>query len=194
MNEHKIAKTKYPVNELIKNRWSARSFSDKPITQELLNQLFEAASWAPSSMNAQPWRYIYAHRTNKEVFNKMAECLTGGNRAWAHGAAVLILSLAKTTLDSGHKNGAALHDVGGSNVLLMIEAVDNNIYGHLMGGFDIEKTKKEFKLPEELQPIVFIALGYLDDPDKLAEPYKTREITHRTRKELDEFVFEGGLV
>lgn len=193
MNEIKIAKTKYPVHELIRKRWSARSFSDKPVSQEMLNQLFEAASWAPSSMNSQPWKYIFAHHSDKAAFHKMSECLTGGNRAWAPHASVLILSLAKTTLDSGHKNGAALHDVGGSNILLMIEAVANNIYGHLMGGFDKDKTIKEFNLPEDLQPVVFIALGYLDDPHKLVEPYKTREVTPRTRKELEEFVFRGEL-
>lgn len=193
MNEIKFAKTKYPVNELIRKRWSARSFSNKPIQQEILNQLSEAASWAPSSMNFQPWKYIYAHRSDKEHFHKMASCLTAGNDLWAPHAAVLILSLAQTKFDNGHPNTAALHDVGGSNALLMIEAVANNIYGHLMGGFDYAKTIKEFNLPSDLQPVVFIALGYLDDPHKLAEPFKTREVTARHRKSLGEFVFEGGL-
>jgi nitroreductase len=193
MNEVKIAKTKYPVNELIRKRWSARSFSNRPIPQETLNQIFEAASWAPSSMNAQPWKYIYAHRTDKNAFQKMASCLTGGNDLWAPKASVLIVSLAQTRLDTGHLNAAAIHDVGGSNALLMIEAVANNVYGHLMGGFDREKAIKEFNLPDDLQPVVFIALGYLDDPHKLAEPFKTREVNARHRKSLDEFVFEGGI-
>jgi len=193
MSEIKIAKTNYPVHELIRKRWSARSFSDKPISQELLNQFFEAASWAPSSMNAQPWKYIYSHRADEDAFHKMAECLTGGNSAWAPHASVLILSLAQIKFDNGHMNTAAMHDVGGSNILLMIEAVANNVYGHLMGGFDKEKTIKEFNLPEHLQPVVFIALGYLDDPHKLAEPYKTREATPRSRKGLEEFMFRGEL-
>src|SRR6476661_4281016 len=108
----KTAATTYPVHELIRNRWSPRSFTDQPVSPEQVGQLFEAASWAASAMNLQPWRYIYAHRADTEAFEKLADCLVPGNQPWAPKAAVLVLALAKTQNDDGTPNGAALHDLG----------------------------------------------------------------------------------
>ena len=100
---NKIATTQYPVNSLIKERWSARAFSDKNISDELLNQFVEAASWAASSMNEQPWIYYVAHR-GTEGFNQMLELLMPGNKAWAKDAAVLMISLAKKNFSNGNPN------------------------------------------------------------------------------------------
>lgn len=185
----KEAKTKYPVNELIKKRWSARSFSEKAITDEELNTIFEAASWAFSAMNYQPWRYIYVNRDEKEKFEKFVDCLSDGNKPWAKNASVLIFCMAKKNYDDGTKNISALHDVGAANATLMLQATSMNIYGHLMGGYSRTKAIELFNIDtDEYEPVVFIALGYLDTPEKLDEPYKTREITERKRKELREFV------
>ena len=186
----KEAKTKYPVIELIKKRWSARAFSRQSISDEALFTLFEAAHWAASSNNEQPWRYIYAKREDKEAFDKMVHCLMSGNQPWAKNAAVLILCLAKTTTGSENKpNLAAFHDVGLANATLLLQAVSQNIYGHMMGGYDRAKTKQEFTIPEGYEAVIFMALGYLDKPETLEEPFKTRELTPRTRKELSEVVF-----
>lgn len=186
----KEAKTKYPVIELIRNRWSARAFSKKSISDESLFTLFEAAGWAASSNNEQPWRYIYAKREDKETFEKIVDCLMPGNQPWAKHAAVLIIAVAKTTTGPENKpNLAAMHDVGSANATLLLQATSQHIYGHMMGGYDRLKTREKFNIPAGYDPVLIMALGYLDSPDTLEEPFKTREVTPRTRKELSEFVF-----
>ncbi len=187
----KQAKTKNNVNELIKKRWSARSFSEKEITQDDLETIFEAASWSFSAMNYQPWRYIYAHKKDETNFQKMVECLNGGNKPWAKDASVMIMALAKKYYDNGTPNSAALHDLGAANTTLILQATSMDIYGHLMGGFDKEKAVKIFNIDtKEYEPVVFISLGYLDTPEKLEEPFRTRELTPRTRKSISEFITE----
>lgn len=185
----KIAKTKHDVIDVIKNRWSARSFSDKAISENDLHTLFEAASWAFSANNAQPWEYIYAHKEDTEAFHKLHSCLMGGNQPWTKNAAVLMAVLAHKKLDNGHENKAAKHDVGSANATLMLQATSMNIYGHVMGGFDANKAIDVLNVNTEVhEPVVFIALGYLDEAEKLEEPFKTRELTPRTRKPLVEIV------
>lgn len=185
----KIAKTKHNVIDVIKNRWSARSFSDKTISETDLHTMFEAASWAFSANNAQPWEYIYAHREDTEAFNKLHSCLMGGNQPWTKKAAVLMAVLAHKKLENGHENKAAKHDVGSANATLMLQATSMNIYGHVMGGFDANKAIEILDINTEVyEPIVFIALGYLDEAEKLEEPFKSRELTPRTRKPLVEIV------
>lgn len=175
--------------EVIKNRWSARSFSDKTISENDLRTLFEAASWAFSANNAQPWEYIYAHREDSEAFRKLHSCLMAGNLPWTKNAAVLMAVLAHKKLENGHENKAAKHDVGSANATLMLQATSMNIYGHVMGGFDANKAIEILNINTEVsEPIVFIALGYLDEAEKLDEPFKTRELTPRTRKPLVEIV------
>jgi len=183
----KIATTKYPVNSIIKERWSARAFSDKNISDDLLNQFVEAASWAASSMNEQPWLYYVAHR-GTPAFDQMAELLMSGNRVWAKDAAVLLLSLAKKTFSNGNSNRHYMHDVGAANQNLMLEATANGVLGHLMGGFDVVKTKEVFELSDDLDPIVFIALGYPGSAEQLPAPFNEREVAARSRKELGDIL------
>lgn len=183
----KEAVTKYPVHPIIRKRWSGRAFSDKPITQSVLNQILEAASWAASSMNEQPWRYRYAFR-DTEGFKKMISCLSAGNRSWAKKAAVLILSIAKNNLgETNNVNRHAWHDVGAANAHLFFEATSLGIRGHVMAGFDYDKTIDTFQLPLEMEPVAFIALSYPGNADELEEPYKSREVTPRSRKPHDLF-------
>ena len=187
----KHAVTKHNVHELIRNRWSARSFSEREITQEELDTIFEAAGWAFSAMNYQPWRYIYAHKKDGADFQKLVDCLSSGNKPWAKDASVIIMALAKKNYDNGIPNAAALHDLGAANATLMLQATSMNIYGHLMGGYDKDKAIEVLTIDtEEYEPVVFIALGYLDVPQKLIEPFQTREVTPRTRKEISEFAQE----
>ncbi|UOQ74054.1 nitroreductase family protein [Hymenobacter cellulosilyticus] len=189
----KTATTTYPVHELIRNRWSPRSFSPQPVAPETLGQLFEAASWAASAMNEQPWRYIYAHRADTEAFQKMVDCLMPGNQPWAKNAAVLILALAKTQYDNGTPNGAALHDLGLANGNLILEATALGLHGHFMGGFHRDKVQEAFQLPETLQPAVIIALGYQAEAELLEEPFLSREKAPRQRKSVSEIAFEAQL-
>ncbi|MCC2547618.1 nitroreductase family protein [Hymenobacter sp. BT175] len=189
----KTAVTQYPVHELISQRWSPRSFTSQPVASETLNQVFEAASWAASAMNEQPWRYIYAHRSDAEAFQKMVDCLMPGNQPWAKNAAVLVLALTKTHYDNGTPNGAALHDLGLANGNLILEATALGLHGHFMGGFDRAKAQEAFHLPEVLQPAVMIALGYAGEAEQLEEPFRSRELAARSRKPVAEIAFHGQL-
>lgn len=185
----KEAPTEHPVHALIRQRFSARGFDEKSMTPEVMNTLFEAAAWAPSSMNEQPWRYRYALRETP-AFELLWSCLTTGNQPWAKNAAALVVCLGRTDLHrNGHPNHYWQHDVGLSNAYLLLQAVSMGIYGHLMGGFDHAKTNSALGLgdgPEEVS--CFLALGYLGDAEQLAEPFKTREHTPRVRRALSETV------
>lgn len=187
-NTNKLAETKYPINEFIVQRWSARSFSNKAISKDELNTLFEAASWAPSSMNEQPWHYLYAHR-GSDGFESMTQCLMDGNKPWAKNGSTMLISLAKKTFDkNGNQNRHHMHDVGAANAHLLLQAASMGIYGHEMGGFHLNRTIEVFGIDSSKWEIAcFIVLGFLDAPEKLDEPYATREITPRKRKTIEEF-------
>lgn len=190
-DHHKIAKTKYNILNLIKNRWSPRAFNDKEIDDEMIFQIIEAASWAASAMNEQPWRYIIAQKKNKDKFEKVLNCLSDGNKIWAKNAACLIVSLAnKYYTQDKIPNRTYFHDTGLANANLIIEALNNNIYTHPMGGFSAEKIINTFNLPAELEPVIVLALGYLGDPETLPEDLKKRELAPRTRKPLNEIIIE----
>ncbi|MFC6224285.1 nitroreductase family protein [Hymenobacter artigasi] len=187
------APTTYPVHDLIRSRWSPRSYSAQPIAQDVLNQVFEAASWAFSAMNAQPWQYIYAHKADPPAFQKILDTLMPGNQPWAKNAPVLIIALAKTQFDNGQPNGAALHDLGAANATLFLEATALGLHGHVMGGFDREKLRRDFNLPDNVAPVAVLALGYLGEAEQLEEPFLSREKAARNRKPLAEFVFHNEL-
>jgi nitroreductase len=188
MNEVKIAVTRYPVIELIKKRWSARSFSAKEIAKNDLMTILEAGSWAFSSMNAQPWRVLVARR-GEEDFQRILDCLLPGNTPWAQHAAAFIVSICRTTLErDGSLNAAAEHDLGAFNATLVLQARSMDIFCHPMGGINPKKLKEEFNLGDEFKPLVVIAVGYQDEPGKLEEPFLTREITPRARKAPEEFI------
>lgn len=188
MSSIKIAHTKYPVLDIIRNRWSARSFSNQEITPETMETLIEAASWAFSANNEQPWRYAVAYKNTPE-FEKLFSLLMGGNQPWCKNAAALVLSLGKKNYSSNNQpNSAMMHDVGSANMLLTLQANSMGIYTHVLGGYHADKVGDVFNLPEELTPVYVIALGYLDDHEKLDEPFRTREITPRSRKPLTEIM------
>ena len=187
----KTAVTRLPVIDLIKNRWSARAFSEKNLTDEHLLTLIEAAAWAPSSINEQPWRYRYGLR-GAPVFQQLWECLMVGNQPWAKNAAALVFCTAKKTFSkNGQPNRHAMHDTGMANSNFMLQATQMGIYGHIMGGYDPAKVRELFQLPEDEEDVCIIALGFLGTPDQLEEPFRTREITPRSRKALEEFIPEN---
>jgi len=188
MDESKIAKTNYPVIELIRNRWSARSFSGKEIAKDDLMTILEAGSWAFSANNEQPW-YVLVARKGEPDFQRILACLMPGNTPWAQHAAALVASIARTSFENnGNDNKLAEHDLGAFNATLVLQARSMNIFAHPMAGFDPQKLKEEFQLNESLKPVAVIALGYLDEPDKLTEPFRTREITPRIRKAPHDFI------
>lgn len=192
MSHIKTAETKSPILDIIANRWSPRAFSNQDITDETLNTILEAASWSFSANNEQPWRYIVAKR-GTETFQKISELFTPGNKTWAPNAAALMISVIKTTFARDNSiNKAAMHDVGAANAHLAIEARAHNVFTHFIGGFDKNKAKEVFNLPEGFEPIACIALGYLGSPEQLNETLKPREEQPRERKPLSEFVLNYG--
>ncbi len=189
----KVASTENPVHKVILERWSARSFSDKPIEQQELDTIFEAASWAPSSMNEQPWMYVYAVK-GTPMFDKMADTLMAGNQPWAKNAAVLIASLArKNHANNGMTNKYNWYDTGSANQNLLLQAASIGILGHVMGGFHRAQAEELLDLPEEIELVCFIALGYNAPADDLEEPFRSRELTPRNRNPISAFVFEETL-
>lgn len=184
----KQATAQYELLPEIKNRWSARAFDGSPLSVTELNTLLEAAAWAPSANNEQPWIYYYAHR-NTEAFKSLWDCLVEGNRPWTAQAAVLMIACTRTTFEqTGKHNGSAEHDLGLANANLLTQATGMNIYGHIMGGFDRAKATALLQLPDNIRPMYMIALGKLGDPASLEEPYKSRELAPRSRRPLDEIV------
>lgn len=190
MSEIKKAQTQNPVLDIIKDRWSARSFSEKPISEDTMNTIIEAASWSFSANNEQPWRYAVAYK-GTPLFEKFYDLLMGGNQPWCKNAAALVLSLGKKTYTSnGQPNSAMMHDVGSANMLLTLQANAFGIYTHVLGGYHAGRAAEEFQFDEDLVPVYMIALGYLDDSEKLEEPFKTREVTPRSRKQLNEVLID----
>ncbi|MFW5831349.1 MAG: nitroreductase family protein [Prolixibacteraceae bacterium] len=178
------------LNKAIKNRWSPRSFSDKPVTDEMLNLLFEAARWAPSSRNAQPWNYYYARKGEKE-FDDILTVLTGINPDWAKNAQVLMISVIKKKHDFNNQlNGKALHDMGAASALMAVQAAGLGMQIHQMGGFDKEKATTYLNLDtENFEPVTCIAIGFQGEARLLPEDLKKRELQPRIRKERKEFIF-----
>ncbi|CAN5675191.1 nitroreductase family protein [soil metagenome] len=180
------------IHELIANRRSIRAFSDKGIDDESLVQLFEAARWASSSRNEQPWRFISARKEEAENFQRTLSCLNESNRIWAQHSALLIVVLAKKNFTTHPvPNSHAQHDVGLSIGNLALQATALGIFLHQLGGINYEKVREVFEVPEEYEVISIIVGGYPGSHDSLPEKLRERESLPRQRKPLGELVFEG---
>jgi nitroreductase len=186
------APTEFPLHDLIRNRWSPRAFSEKPVPAQALQSLFEAARWAPSSNNEQPWAYLVASKDDAGNFQKMLSVLVEFNVNWAKHAPVLVISVAKLTFIKGDApNRHAFHDVGTASSQLTLEALSQGLLVHQMAGFDPQKARTVFHIPAEWDAVAAMALGYPGDPASLPSPYKERETAPRSRKPLKEFVMSG---
>ena len=188
----KPAPSNVPVHELIRNRWSPRAFADKAVAPEVLSSLFEAARWAPSSSNEQPWAYLVATKEDPENFAKLLSTLVEFNQSWAKNAPVLALSVAHLNWSrDGRPNPVAQHDVGSASAQLTFEANSRGLFVHQMAGFDGKKAREVFGIPEDWQPVAAMAIGYPGDPASLPEKLRDRELAARTRKPLNEMVMTG---
>jgi nitroreductase len=173
------------IHELLARRWSPEAFSSRPVEPAKLAQLFEAARWAPSSYNAQPWHFIVATREDAEGYNRLLSTLVDVNRQWAQQAPVLILAVAK--LDYNHvarTNRHALYDLGQAVAHLTFQATALGLYIHQMGGFDPQAARELFAIPSGYEPVAVLALGYYEG--------KPADRAARTRKPLTDFVFSGS--
>ncbi len=186
----KVAETEFPVHELIKSRWSPRAYTDEPITQDELYTILEAGTWAPSSMNDQPWRFSWALKSNKEAFDTHMDALLQGNKAWAKHASAIVLIAARNTFKANNvKNPSAKHDIGMAtqNMLLQAQALD--IYCHVIAGYDREYVDSTFALESPFEPVTFVVFGRLGDPALLEEPFASRELQARERMSFQELSF-----
>ena len=187
----RIARTSRPIHDLLSRRWSPRAFADRPVEPAGLVALLEAARWAPSSYNEQPWNFIVAPREETGGFNQLLSCLSRGNASWAARAPVLMLAVARLLDEEGDPNRHAFYDLGQAVAQMAVQALDLGLYMHQMAGFDVEKAQRVFAIPEQFEPAAAIALGYLGDPADLPERYREGEARPRTRKPLADFVFAG---
>jgi nitroreductase len=179
----------FPLVEVIEQRRSLRAYSSQPIENEKILSLFEAARWAPSSMNEQPWSYLYATKDQPELWTKLLNVLNESNRIWAQEAPLLILSMSrKTHLRNGAINGSARYDVGAANAFLSMQATHLGLNVHQMGGYDRNKAIETLNIPETHEPIVIMAIGYPGDAENLPEHLKQREVAPRERYMQEFFV------
>jgi nitroreductase len=186
----KTADSRFPIHDLIAQRWSPRSFTDRDVAPDTLRSLLEAARWAPSSRNQQPWFFFVARREDQEDYQRLFDCLSEGNRRWAGRAPVLILSVAQLHFDRGGRaNRYAVHDVGLAVANLIVQATALGLHAHQMAGFDKEQAREIFDIPQGYDPVTVIALGYLGAVEDLPEALREREMALRMRRPLDEFVF-----
>ncbi len=177
------------IHELMQQRWSPRAFSEKALEPEKLKTLFEAARWAASSNNEQPWRFLVA-QNGTEAFAKLTAALVGFNQMWAPKAPVMAVSFGKKTFTGRDMaNPYALHDTGAALANLALQATALGLQVHAMGGFDRNAVREAFAVPDDFEAGAVFVIGYPGDPNTLPDPLKERELAVRTRKGLDEIVF-----
>jgi nitroreductase len=176
---------------LFLERWSPRSFADREVSRADLKRVFEAARWAPSSGNAQPWRFIVGTR-GTETHAKLTSVLAGFNKEWAPKAPVLILGTTNAVNARGAANAYAMYDLGAAAVSITLAAEALGLATHQMAGFDHDAARREFGIPEAYAIGSVMALGYQDEPAALSnEELISRETAPRTRKPLSEMVFSA---
>lgn len=179
------------VYDLIRRRWSPRAYSGKEVTTAELKKLFEAARWAASSSNEQPWRFLVGRRGD-ETYQKIFNTLVEGNQSWAKSAPVLVLSVAKKVFsNNGKPNAYGMHDTGAASATLALQATANGLHTHSMAGFDREQARASFAIPSDYEIGAVTAIGYFGDPADLPERLQKMEESPRQRKPLEEFVFSA---
>jgi len=188
----KKASIDYPIHELLAERWSPYGFEDRSVAEADLRSLFEAARWAASSYNEQPWSFFVATRENPTEFTRLLSCLVEANQAWAKAAPVLALGVVSLRFARNNKdNRAAVHDLGLAAGNLLVEATARGLCVHQMIGILPDKAREVYQIPEHNEAWTAMAIGYKADPAKLPDALKERDLTPRQRKPLSQFVFTG---
>jgi len=185
--------TEYPVHDFIRDRWSPRAFSSASVPPEVLRSLFEAARWAPSSNNEQPWAFLVARREDPESHAKLLSTLVESNRLWAQQAPVLALAVSELEFArGGQPNRNAYYDTGAALAYLTVEATARGLFVHQMAGFDPQRARELLHIPKGWDPISAFVIGALGDPQSLPEKLRERERKPGTRKPLGTFVLGGS--
>ena len=190
MNATNIRKASYPISNIFLNRWSPRAMSGESITPEELMPLFEAARWAPSSYNGQPWRFIYAYK-NSPAWEKFFDLLVPANQAWAKNAAVLVVIASKKIFDyNGEPSRTHSFDTGSAWMSLALQGSINNLVVHGMEGFDYEKARAALHIPDEFEIEAMAAIGKPADKSVLPVELQAKE-TPSDRKPVKDIAFEN---
>lgn len=188
----KNAATDHPILKLLAERWSPYGFDDRPVPESDLRALFEAARWAASSYNEQPWDYLVATKNDAVEFDRLLGCLVEANQAWAKTAPVLVLAVVSLQFAKNKQdNRAAVHDLGLAAGNLMVEATARGLSVHQMIGLLPDKAREVYEIPEHFEAWTAMAIGYKADPATLPEALRERDLTPRQRKPLGKFVFTG---
>ena len=188
----KPADVAYPIHDILQRRWSPRAFAETMVEPEKLQSLFEAARWAPSSNNEQPWHFIVGMKDDAPTYDRLFHCLKEGNKKWAFRASVLLLSVVRLNFeDEGTANRHAWHDTGMAAFSLTLQATALGLIAHQMAGFDVEKARADLGIPPGFEPAAMIAVGYPGDPAMLDEKLRQRELAPRERKPVSEIVSAG---
>lgn len=191
-SKQKSTEVEFEISDLIRNRRSIRAFEDRPVEMGKLNSLFEATRWAPSSINEQPWIYLYATKEQPELWNTFFDVLNEGNKAWVKDAPVLIFSIARKNFSRFNTpNAYALYDLGAANSLLALQAVELGLQVRQMAGYDHAQARVRLNIPDEYELGVFMAVGYPGDINQLPENLKQRELAPRERILQQEFTING---
>ena len=188
----KKAKTDYPIQPALADRWSPYGFADRPVAKADLCSLFEAARWAASSYNEQPWSYLVATKEDPKEFGRLLSCLVEANQAWAKAAPVLALGVVSLRFAKNNQdNRAAVHDLGLASGNLLSEATIRGLSVHQMIGILPDQAREIYQIPEHFEAWTAMAIGYHADPATLPHDLKERDLTPRQRRPLNEFVFAG---
>lgn len=190
----KPAITQAPIHDIIANRWSPRAYdANKSVSQTQIISLLEAARWAPSCFGDEPWRFIvWDKNQDAAAWEKAFDCIVPGNQTWAKDAPVLILICADTLFSHNQKtNRWANYDTGAAAVSLCLQATSMGLATHQMGGFDGDKTRAAFGIPEQIEMMSMLAVGYVADADTLSDELKERELAPRKRRPLGELFYDG---
>jgi nitroreductase len=190
VNPERIARPDHPVLPVIQERYSPYVYNGEPVEKDKLLSCLEAARWAASSFNEQPWRYIVADRGDAETWKKALSCLVEANQGWAKNAGVLILACTKKTFTyNGSPNAVHQHDLGMAGCSLTLQAQSLGLHVHMMAGIDAEAIRKRYEVPEDYTPLTAIAIGYADKPENGDPELAKRDQGARERKPLGEWVF-----
>ena len=189
----KHADPDHPIDDLIATRWSPYVFDSRQLSNSHLRSLFEAARWAASSYNEQPWRFIVATKDDSEAYDKLLSCLMDLNQEWASQAHALALGVVRTHFSHNEApNRVAIHDLGLAAATLTLEATARGISVHQMAGILPDKAKEVFDIPDGFVAVTALAMGYAGDPDNAPAQLGERDRNPRTRRPQDEFVFSGS--
>lgn len=188
----RTARTAHPVLDVLADRWSPRAYDpETPVDEAKLASALEAARWAPSANNSQPWRFIVARR-GSALHQGIVDALMGFNQAWAGNAGVLIVAVAETANAEGASYNHALYDLGQAVAHLSVQAHHDGLHVHQMGGFDRAAVSALVGLDERFAPATVIAMGEFGDIDALPEPLRERELAPRVRRPIDETVIASA--